>query len=50
MKTYIEKYADTMQTNLRRRNRKRHTMAKTFALRIVSSLAIAALVYLTMKR
>ena len=50
MKTYIEKYADTMQTNLRRRNRKRHTMAKTFALRIVSTLAIAGLIYWTMKR
>ena len=50
MKTYIENYADTMQGNLRRRNRKRHTMAKTFALRIVSSLAIATLVYWTMKR
>ena len=49
MKTYIEKYADTMQANLRR-NRKRHTMAKTLALRIVSTLAIAGLVYLTMKR
>ena len=49
MKTYIEKYANTMQTNLRRRNRKRHTMAKTLALRIVSSLAIAGLIYWTMK-
>ena len=49
MKTYIENYADTMQTN-RRRNRKRHSMAKTLALRIVSSLAIATLVYWTMKR
>ena len=49
MKTYIENYADTMQVN-RRRNRKRYSKAKTFALRIVSSLAIAALVYWTMKR
>ena len=49
MKTYIEKYANTMQTNLRR-NRKRHSRAKFIALRIVSSLAIAALVYFTTKR
>lgn len=49
MKTYIEKYANTMQTNLRR-NRKRHSKAKFIALRIVTSLAIASLVYWTMKR
>lgn len=49
MKTYIENYADTMPA-YGRRNRKRHTMAKTFALRVVSTLAIAGLVYLTMKR
>ena len=49
MKTYIENYAETMQTNVRR-NRKRHSRAKTFALPAVSTLAIAALVYWTMKR
>lgn len=49
MKTYIENYSATMQAN-RRRNRKRHSRAKFIALRIVTSLAIAALVYWTMKR
>ena len=49
MKTYIENYAATMPV-YGRRNRKRHTRAKTFALRGISSLAIAGLVYLTMKR
>ena len=49
MKTYIENYAATMQQS-QRRNRKRHTMAKILALRAVSTLAIAALVYWTMKR
>ena len=49
MKTYIENYADTMQVNCRR-NRKRYSKAKTFALRFVSTLAIAGLVYWTMKR
>ena len=49
MKTYIENYAATIQKS-QRRNRKRHSRAKTFALRAVSTLAIAALVYLTMRR
>ena len=49
MKTYIENYAASMQKS-QRRNRKRYTRAKTFALRIVSTLAIAGLVYWTMKR
>ena len=49
MKTYIENYAETMQQS-QRRNRKRYSKAKTFALRFVSTLAIAGLVYWTMKR
>ena len=49
MKTYIENYAVTMRQS-QRRNRKRHSRAKFIALRIVSTLAIAGLVYLTMKR
>ena len=49
MKTYIENYAATMQQS-QRRNRKRYSKAKIFALRAVSTLAIAGLVYWTMKR
>ncbi|MCX6602541.1 MAG: hypothetical protein NTV52_02990 [Acidobacteria bacterium] len=49
MKTYIENYAATMQQS-QRRNRKRYSRAKTFALRVVSSLAISGLIYWTMKR
>ena len=49
MRTYIENYADTMRQS-QRRNRKRHSKAKFIALRIVTSLAIAGLVYWTMKR
>lgn len=46
MKTYIENYAATMPA-YGRRNRKRHSRAKTFALRVVSTLAIAGLIYMT---
>lgn len=42
MKTYIENYAATIKSQ--RRNRKRHTRAKTFALRVIYSLAIAGLI------
>lgn len=46
MKTYIENYAATMQQS-QRRNRKRHSKAKIFALRVISSLAIAGIIYMT---